>query len=85
MMRPLGREQQTFKLDTHRYLGRIQNLKSEGAPVLGRGYQGFKAGPEHSPSEGPGGEAFGSSLTLVDFSIFKTRSNSTKTLCLTKI
>lgn len=55
MMRPLGREQQTFKLDTHRYLGRIQNLKSEGAPVLGRGYQGFKAGPEHSPSEGAKG------------------------------
>lgn len=84
MMRPLWREQQTFTLDTHRYLGRIKNLKSEGAPVLGRGSQGFKAGPEHSPSEGPGGEAFGSSLTLVDFSIFKTCSNSTKPSALQK-
>lgn len=61
MMRPLGREQQTFKLDTHRYLGRIQNLKSEGAPVLAGGLRASRRvqnialvrGQGVKPSEAP--------------------------------
>lgn len=65
--------------------GANPKFKVRRGASISRGSQGFKAGPEHSPSEGPGGEAFGSSLTLVDFSIFKTCSNSTKTLCLAKI